>query len=249
MSGNLRITAVSYLNTKPFLFGLFSSSLIDFLDIQLEIPSECARKLKSGEADLGLIPVGALKDLESYHIISDYCIGAVGRVNTVCLFSEVPVQQIEKIYLDYQSRTSVELIKILSAKHWKISPEFSHAMPGYTTKIQGTTGGLVIGDRVIPLLKNYEFVYDLSETWYQFTGGKPFVFAVWVSTKPMDPILERVFNNALKNGVDRVDDLCKILPNPYEDFDLKNYLKKDISYTFDDAKQEALSYFLELIKE
>ena len=53
----IRITAVSYLNTKPLLYGLFKSKLSGKIDLQLDIPSDCALKLKNGEADLGLVPV------------------------------------------------------------------------------------------------------------------------------------------------------------------------------------------------
>jgi chorismate dehydratase len=237
------------LNTKPFLFGLFNSPIIDFVDIDLAHPSECARKIKDGVADIGLIPVASLLELEEYYLISDYCIGADGEVKTVCLFSDVPIDQIQKVYLDYESRTSVELVQILMKYHWKKQVIFESANPGFISEIKGRTAGLVIGDRAISLLEKYEHVYDLAAEWKQYSGGLPFVFAVWVSRKPLDPLLLKIFNAALASGVNRIGDLVKILPTPVENFDLIKYFREDISYDFDDRKKEALQLFLQKIKE
>ena len=55
----MKISAVSYLNTKPFLHGLRKSADND-LEISVDIPSECARKVIEGEVDLGLIPVAVI---------------------------------------------------------------------------------------------------------------------------------------------------------------------------------------------
>ena len=65
------------------------------------------------------------------HIISDFCIGADGEVDTVCLFSDVPIQEVESIFLDYQSKTSVELLKILLKEYWQVSPKLIEAKANY----------------------------------------------------------------------------------------------------------------------
>ena len=102
----IKITAVSYLNTKPLLYGLLKSNLAQSVDLQLNIPSVCAQKLLNGEADLGLVPVAILPELQQPQIISDYCIGTVGAVKTVAIYSHVPIEKVESLYLDYHSRTS-----------------------------------------------------------------------------------------------------------------------------------------------
>jgi chorismate dehydratase len=243
-----KITAVSYLNTKPFLYGLYSSPLIEFLDIELNPPAVCAEKLISGKADIGLIPVGALHDLPSYEIISNYCIGAKGQVKTVCVFSEVPLDQIDTLLLDYQSKTSVKLVQLLLNEYWKKSLNLQHASPGYIEKIKGNTAGLVIGDKAIDLLPKYKYIYDLSLEWFKYTQGLPFVFAVWVSTKRLDPLFETLFNKACKDGIERIQELTKIIPNPNTEFNIRTYLEDNISYEFDDEKQASLKQFLTYIK-
>ncbi|MFH1937018.1 MAG: ABC transporter substrate-binding protein, partial [Bacteroidota bacterium] len=72
----IKISAVSYLNTLPFVFGIKTSGELDDIDLQLDIPSVCAEKLKHDEVDLALVPVGAIHELDHPIPVADYCIGA-----------------------------------------------------------------------------------------------------------------------------------------------------------------------------
>ncbi len=243
----LKVTAVSYLNTKPFLYGLFKSGLNEEIDLQLDIPSDGAKRLASGEADLGLVPVAVIPELPSPHIISDYCIGTVGTVKTVCIFSDCPLEDMTHLYLDYHSRTSVELVQILLEKHWRLSPTLLPAKEGFEEKIGGTTGALIIGDRAVGKDLKYPFVYDLGEAWQQFTG-LPFVFAAWVSNRPLEPEFVKRFNAALQSGLDHIPQLMYILPSPQPGFDLQRYFTENISYQLDIEKRQALKMFLSMMK-
>jgi chorismate dehydratase len=243
----IRITAVSYLNTKPFLYGLLRSDLKEEIDLHLDMPSECARKLESGEADLGLIPVAAIPNLEQPHIISDYCIGTVGDVRTVSVLGEVPIEEMTHIFLDYQSRTSVQLLRYLLHAHWNLHPQLLPATRGFEKKIEGTVGGLVIGDRVISLEKEFAYNYDLGRVWWEHTK-LPFVFAAWVSTRPLPEKWIGRFNEALRKGLADIDNLLFLLPSPSSEFDLQKYFTENISYELDLAKREGLSLFLQSIQ-
>jgi len=239
----LKVTAVSYLNTKPFLYGIFNNQVDKLIDLKLDIPSVCAEKLKTGEADLGLVPVAVLPELKTPHIISDYCIGSIRSVRTVCLFSETPIDEITEVYLDYHSRTSVELTKILLKNHWKVSPKLVDAKVGFENKIKGTTAALVIGDRAIELRSKFEYCYDLGEAWNDYTD-LPFVYAAWVSNRPLDDEFVNLFNHALADGVAQIPKLIYLLPTPQPGFDLEQYFTNNISYNFDNDKRKALSKFL-----
>ncbi len=104
--------AVSYLNTKPLLYGLKHGHTIDNMELIEDYPSKIAQRLLNDEIDLGLVPVAIIPKLKEHHVISDFCIGAEGPVASVCIFSEVPIENVETILLDYQSRTSVALARI-----------------------------------------------------------------------------------------------------------------------------------------
>ncbi len=241
----IKISAVSYLNTKPFIYGIYRSELADLIDLQLDIPSVCAKKLVSGEVDLALMPVGAIPELGEAFLVSDFCIGAVGAVDTVCLFSEVPLNEIEQIYLDFHSRTSVELIKILCKEYWKIQPQFLSAQDNFIENIKGNTAALVIGDKSIGLNKRYNYVYDLAEAWMEYTE-LPFVFAAWISRRPLPEDFIEKFNAALQSGLDHLPELVKILPT-MDGFDVEDYFRRCISYELDEAKWAGLQLFLDKI--
>lgn len=248
----IKISAVSYLNSLPFVYGLNHSALKNECDIALDIPSVCAEKLISGKVDIGLIPVAAIPQVPNATIISDYCIGANGEVRTVCLYSEVSLNQIKTVLLDYQSRTSVLLAKILAKEYWKINPEFLNAEPGFEEKIIGTTAAVVIGDRTFNLTPKPSpqregsrglRAYDLSFEWKKFTG-LPFVFAAWVANKNLPQEFISEFNNALKNGLDNIDNtLGEFPPSFISKAEAKKYLTENISFDFDSEKKKALELF------
>lgn len=244
----IRVSAVSYLNTIPFIHGIESSeNLMSQIELNRDIPSECARRLMEGEVDLGLIPVAVIPKIKEAHIISDYCIGAVGPVQSVLLFSDVPLNEIESISLDYQSRTSVQLCRQLCKHHWKIDPEFNEAIPGYEKEIKGKNAGLVIGDRCFALKDQFEYVYDLAEEWH-YWQNLPFVFACWVSNKELSKEFQSDFNLALQEGL--LDLEGAIEKYPFEGLSAEKqleYLSNAIDYGLDHEKLKGLNLFLEKI--
>jgi chorismate dehydratase len=244
-----RISAVAYLNSKPFIYGLEHSGLMDQIDLQLDIPSECARKLIDGRVDIGLIPVAVLPLLKEKYIISDYCIGAVGKVASVMLYSDVPLTEIKSVLLDYQSRTSVTLVQVLAQNYWKIRPEWIPAEKDYENQVSWNRAAVIIGDRTFGLEGRYKYAYDLAEEWQKFTG-LPFVFACWTSNKPLPEDFIREFNAALKQGLDKRNELIPILEKEGKyNTDIGVYLRKSISYDYDKDKKQALELFLSYLSK
>lgn len=243
----IKISAVSYLNTKPMLFGLVKSELNEQIELKLDIPSVCADKLMRGEADLALVPVAIIPKLNNPKIVSDFCIGTVGAVKTVCIYSQVPIEEMTHLYLDFHSRTSVELAQVLMKEYWEISPVLLKAEAGFEEKITGTTGAVVIGDRTMGLEDKFSYIYDLGEYWLKHTG-LPFVFAAWVANRELPAEFLEKFNTALKNGVAAIPELMLLLPEK-GNFDLEEYFTHHISYDLDDKKREALALFLQKMKD
>jgi chorismate dehydratase len=122
-------------------------------------------------------------------------IGAVGKVKSVLLVSDVHLSEIENIYLDYHSRTSVRLCQLLAEKYWKIRRNYLKAAPAFETKIKGSTAGVIIGDRTFHLPKQFNYTYDLSEEWMKWQK-LPFVFAAWVSNKKLDDSFYQSFQSS-----------------------------------------------------
>lgn len=239
----VRISAVSYINTYPFLLGLDGETIRDCIDLSLDVPSECARKLQAREVDLGLVPVAIIPLLKEQYIVTDYCIGADGKVDTVCLFSKVPLEEVTEILLDFQSRTSVQLMRVLAQRHFHIRPRWTHASEGFINQIVGNTAAVVIGDRAFPLRDRFPVVIDLAEEWKKLTG-LPFVFACWVSNTPLSPLFLSQFNDALSYGVANKEEaiLERSLPDVKA---MVDYVNHRISYTLDAPKRMAMQLFLE----
>lgn len=243
----IRVGIVNYLNTRPLLYGLQKPPVSDIIELTGDYPAKVADMLLKGEIDVGLIPVAVIPRLPSYHIVGSYCIGTEGEIASVALFSEVPMNEIKKVYLDYQSRTSVALLKFLMREYWGINPEIIYAEnEDYRKEIKGTTAGLVIGDRALEQRKISTFIYDLGSEWRKITG-LPFVFAAWVSIKELPAEFVRLFDKANAMGLDHIDEI--VAENSYNLFDLKKYYKVHLSYQLDEKKKRGMKRFLEVISE
>lgn len=222
---------------------------MDQMELLEDYPSKIGQMLVDDEVDLGLIPVAYIPKMKQWHIVSDYCIGSYGPVETVCLFSDVPVDKIEKVLLDYQSYSSINLCKVIFRHFWKKEVVFEKAEPGYIQEIGGTTAGVIIGDRVFeqkygPAPKKY--IYDLAEEWTNFTQ-LPFMMAAWIANKPLPPDFVELFNKANKVGLDHLKEV--VAETPYDKFDLYTYFRDKIDYQVEDKKIEAMNLFLKLMKE
>lgn len=227
------------------VYGMQDSAFLQEHELVPDYPAKVAQMLKNGDVDVALIPVAFLKELPEYYIVSDYCIASDYEVASVCLFSEVPVDQLTTVYLDYQSRTSVALAKVLMKEFWGISPQLIDARDeSYRTKIEGTTGAVVIGDRALEQRRLSTYIYDLATEWRSMTS-LPFVFAVWVSVKPMSKEWIEQFNAANAVGFSFIDEIAEAQKYPV--YDLKKYYTHNISYKLDDDKRKGMQRFLDFL--
>lgn len=235
----IKISAVSYTNTKPFIYGIEHSALLERIDLSLDIPTDCAAKLIDGQVDIGLIPVAAIPQVPGAHIVADYCIGSVGAVNSVFIFSNVPAAEIKTLRLDSHSRTSNNLARVLLKFHFKQEVV-------YTTDPAVETDALVlIGDRTFGKKEQFAYAYDMGQEWMNFTG-LPFVYAAWVANKSIPQAFINDFNEALAAGLSKRAELLHELP-VHPDFDLEDYLFHKLDFDLTDKKREALELFLSYI--
>ena len=237
----IKISAVAYTNTKAFIYGLEHSDIINKIDLSLDIPSECAAKVISGEVDLGLMPVAAIPFVPNANIVADYCIGSDGAVNSVFIFSDVPVAEIKTLRLDAHSRTSNNLAKVLLKFHWKLEVEFT------TDPTVKTDAIVLIGDRTFGKKEDFAFVYDMGEEWKNFTG-LPFMYAAWVANKEISQEFKTEFNAALKFGLAHRSEVLKDLPQ-IPNFDLEDYLYHKLQFDVTDDRKRAMNLFLAYIEQ
>lgn len=247
----IRISAVKYANTYPFIYGLKENGFDKRTILETDHPAGCADKLISNKADIGLIPVAALLQLKEYHIISDYCIGSNGNVRTVMLLSNCPFEEINTIYLDYRSRTSVNLSRVLAKNFWKRDFSWQNTSKGFDFQnIEMNEAVVLIGDQCFGYEKSFRYGTDLAGEWKKHTG-LPFVFACWVANKLIDPEFLVEFNLALKSGVNNIDGVVKSIgeAGSITGEVLKLYLTQNIDYDFNNGKKKGLDLFLSLMNK
>lgn len=242
----IRVGAVNYRNAKPLVYGLQQPEMTKIIDLSFDYPARLVDQLNQGSIDIGLVPVASIPHIQGAKVIGKYGIATNGHVASVALFSQVPLEEIQTVILDYQSRTSVELLRILIRDHWKKEVAFLPSVGDeYIENIQGTTAGVIIGDRALLNLNRFTFVYDLGAAWNSLTG-RPFVFAVWVASKQMEADFIKRFDEANSIGLNRLEELSKAWPLP--GVDMLSYYRDRISYVIDREKQEALELFLRSIE-
>lgn len=237
----VRVGAVSYLNTLPLVYGFEQGMMKNAIELISDYPAKIADRLLQDDIDVGLVPVAILPALKEAHIISNFCIGCSGSVASVCIFSEVPIDKIERLYLDYQSRSSVALTRVLLNEYWKVEPELVDAPENFTSLIKGTTAALIIGDRALKQRALSTYIYDLGEAWIDHTD-LPFVFAAWISNKKLDDDFITAFNQANGEGFKHLKEI--IQENPFPSYDLNQYYTKNIDYRLDEKKKKGLKLFV-----
>jgi chorismate dehydratase len=244
LNKRIRVGAVSYLNTKPFLYGIKRSGLIDSIDLIEEYPARLTKMLLNDEIDVGLVPVITIPLLPESHIITQYCIGTEGEVASVALFSEVPLSEITTVLLDYQSRTSVNLARVLLKEYWQKEVIIENATTDYISKIKGTTAGVVIGDRALEQRLISPYIYDLGAAWKAYTA-LPFVFAAWVANKSLGNSFEEEFNSANQLGLQLINEV--VADTYYPAYDLTTYYTKNVDYFLTEEKFKGMQLFLQKV--
>lgn len=240
----IRVLAFPYLNAVPFVYGLRQKSLTECITLDVATPDQAADRLQHDACDLAIVPVAAIPLLPRYAFIGNYCIGAVSAVASVLLCSRTPVTQIREVAIDRESRTSVLLAKLLLRDYWQITPRYTPLPTGFPDPCPESV--VLIGDKALLDGGRYPYVYDLAEHWIAWTG-KPFVFAAWVANKALPDGFAPLFDEALAYGLAHLDEAIDAeaggrFPKPFA----REYLTKNISFSFDEKKQEGLRLFWEV---
>jgi chorismate dehydratase len=218
----------------------------DSIELVVDYPSHIANGLINDDIDIGLVPVAIIPELPESHILTDYCIGCDGPVDSVAIFSELPLEQVNTVMLDYQSRTSVMLTRILMQDYWKKQVRWINTKgEAYRQAIRGDVAGMVIGDRALAQKKVSTYMYDLGAAWKAHTG-LPFVFAAWVSNKELSPEFISQFNEANAIGLQQLDAVVEM--ENYDHGALRKYYTENISYLLTTEKRKGLASFLLMMK-
>jgi chorismate dehydratase len=274
---SLRISIVQYLNTAPLVRGFTHGPLRGKYELSFTVPSKCAEALRTGSADVAIIPAIEYQRIGDLVVLPNLSIASEKSVRSLLLISRKPVEEVSSIALDSSSRSTQALVRILCAKLWGISPDFFEAAPDLRAMLKSADAALLIGDPALRLCVNFErganwnagheqlrqedwaglpnasglYIYDIVEKWRSLTG-LPAVLAIWAARRnAVTPELILDFQQSLQFGMQQLDaisaEASHELNLPAEK--LRSYLTANIDYTLDADNLQGLQRYFELAKE
>ncbi len=250
LSGKKKLGAVSFLNTKPLIYGLENNLFPHNFDLIKAIPSSLAVQLNAGKLDVALIPsIAYARNTPTLRIVPECGIIAHGAVNSIRLYFNKDLKNIRTVALDISSMTSVVLTKIILAERYEIKPEFIAAEPDIRKMLASADAALVIGDAALFRTESAGVNYlDLAEEWRDMTG-LPFVFAVWAGREGALTLDDTQAIISSKNlGLDNIDAVCRAAASEYNaDFGLvKSYLTDNIQFNLGEEEIAGMRQYFEL---
>ncbi len=244
----LRISAISFLNTAPLMWDFDHGDLRRDFEIFYTLPSACAESLRTGTADIGIVPVVAYSFIPGLKVIPDVAIASKRSVRSILLVCKKPIEEVATVAADTSSRTSVALARVLFRKLWGGARQMQPMAPDLPQMLRQCDAALIIGDPALTVDRNQFVCYDLAEEWNRLTG-KPFVFAFWAvraeaaDSSPLD--LAKIFQASRDHGLQNVDALAREwaprvgLSEPQ----VRAYLTENIDFSLDADNLSGMELF------
>jgi chorismate dehydratase len=202
----LRISIVQYLNTAPLVWGFTNGRLAGKYDLSFTVPSQCAEAMRTGAADIAILPAIEYQRIPGLVVLPDLAIASENLVRSLLIVSRKPIEQVRSVALDSSSRSTQALTRILAARHWKIDPEFFETEPDLTAMLGKADAAMLIGDPALRISMAIErqgtvgpqgraicqaaalgitgaeifHVYDVVGEWRKFSN-LPAVMAIWAA--------------------------------------------------------------------
>lgn len=271
----LRISIVEYLNTAPLVWGFTEGPLTDKYDLSFTVPSLCAEALRQGAADIAIIPAIEYQRIGGIVALPGMAVAAKGEVRSILVVAKKPIDMAKKIALDYSSRSSAALVRLLAKDLWKIQPEFIETAPDPSEMLKHADAALVIGDPALRVALKMEalnskvpsdeaccqgdfedmpvpghetvFIYDVAYQWEEMTG-KPCVLAIWAGRRDaITPEVVADFQASKQYGLDRFREIAEAASVKLDlpPRALERYLTDNINFDLDEENLAGLRLFFE----
>ena len=229
-----KLGVVSFLNALPLYATLQGR---DDVCIVPALPARLADGLRAGAYDAALLPVVDHLRGVGDGLLGDAIVGATRRVQSVTLFSRVPLRKAKSIALDTSSHSSVALTNIVARDFYGLNPHFVHHAPNLNAMLKVADAALLIGDPALIAVQNAGdlHVTDLAAEWHRFTGLS-FIFAAWAARAGLEQTkrdeLTALLNQARDEGRARVAQIvaAQALPPQLSPTLVEDYLSNIIEY-------------------
>src|SRR6266550_4136128 len=268
----LRISIVQYLNTAPLVWGFTNGPLRGQYDLSFTVPWQCAEQLRTGQADVAIIPAIEYQRIDDLVILPDMAIASKKQARSLLIIATKPIDQVKSFALDGSSRSTQTLTRILCAEKWKIAPQFFEAPPDLGAMLKQADAALLIGEPALRIAVGIEkesrpggegqmicqaatvgittaemlYVYDVVGEWRSLTG-LPAVLAVWAARRDIaTPEVTADFFASRDFGLSRIPEICFGAARELElpEHTLESYLRHNIDFSLDAENRRGLeSYF------
>jgi predicted solute-binding protein len=270
----LRISIVQYLNTAPLVWGFTNGPFVGKYDLSFTVPSQCAEALRSGAADIAIIPAIEYQRIPDLVVLPDLAIASQNRVRSLLIVAKKPIEEVRSFALDRSSRSTQALTRILASEHWKIKPDFFEAEPDLRAMLENADAALLIGDPALRISIVIEkkstvspqgravcqaatlgiasaeifHVYDVVGEWRKWTS-LPAVLAVWAARlEVLTPEVLADFAASRDLGLTQIAAIslqaASQLGLPQQT--LESYLRHNIDFSLGEANRRGLErYFQE----
>jgi chorismate dehydratase len=267
----LRISIVQYLNTAPLVWGFTNGPLCGKYDLSFTVPSQCAEELRTGKADIAIIPAIEYQRIDDLVILPDMAIASKKQVRSLLIIAKKPIEQVKSFALDRSSRSTQALTRILCAEKWKIAPEFFEAPPDLSAMLRQADAALLIGDPALRIAVGIEkdswpgdggqivcqaatlgiassellHVYDVVGEWRSQTGLSA-VLAVWAARRDIaTPELAANFFASRDFGLSRIPEICFDAARDLElpQRTLESYLRQNIDFSLGEENRRGLELY------
>ena len=260
----LRVAAIRFLNPAPLMWDFehlpLSTALATRYDFDWMLPSQCADKLASGEADIGLVPIASLATIPGLRILPGCTIASKGRVRSLLLVRRAnrSLANLRSVAADTASRTTLAYARILFHQWGNSDVPFVPMAADLDAMLDRADAAIVIGDPALMALEEQanrfertgeELVYhDLAQEWKALTG-LPFVSAVWGVAG--DVQLDRLSGDFIRSrdqGLKNIDALVTEWRRqvPLAEETIRAYLTTNIHYVLDEECIEGISGFFRM---
>ena len=235
-----RIGSVPYLNAAPLTRDLPG-------DLVFAPPSQLADMLRRDELDAALVSITEVLLNDRYDILDGIAIASLGEVYSVILAHKKPLGEVQEVFCDTASLTSVNLLKILLAEK-NLFPQFTPLENYAVAKEKDFV--LLIGDQAIKFQRAPHDceIFDLGTAWLELTQ-LPFVYAIWALRRGIENgELRRELRAAKHFGLETLDYLIETRPEFDANF-RRDYFEWHIHYHLAEDEKRGIAKFCELLRK
>jgi chorismate dehydratase len=275
----LRISIVEFLNTAPLVWGFTDGPLEGRYELSFTVPSQCAEALRTGQADVAIIPAVEYQRIDGLVMLPEMAVAAKGEVRSILVLAKKPIEMARRVALDTASRSSVALTRLLCRGLWRIAPEFVDMAADPAAMLAEADAALVIGDPALAVRVKMDalaekqpsgtgccggdpeeqpvpgvdalFVYDVAQQWREMTGN-PCVLAVWTGRREaITPEVVADFLASKEYGLAHIDDIAEgaSLKLDLPPRQLERYLRENVDFSLDAENLIGLERYYELCAE